>query len=999
MNGFTVLACSAKSVARSYFVFPCSVQRVACSLFFLVLTGFSTRSQIEHKVFSPDHSTSFEIKTASGQLMYRMVFAGAAVTNWSPLGLQLNAGAVSIKSKQERSNKEKFAWPLGEDDTITNNYNEIRLSCNAGRVPFQVTSRVYNGSVAFRYELPASAGVTTIQKELTGFNFTTAYTLYQYHHETVFSPVSIDTFNTPCDFPATLTNNRLYISVGEASNTGYTKAELKRGPVPHSLTVAFVRDSAVQVAGDFISPWRTICVAKTAIGLHEFSQLYLKLNPSPPNGVPAWIKPGKLIRAQLNTQSGLDCIDFAASHNFQHILFDAGWYGAEFRSSSDPTQVIPQIDMQRVIQYGKEKGIGVILYVNYVGLKAKLDTILPLYKQWGVAGLKFGFVDGFTQQGLTWLHAAIKKVNDHGFMLNIHDNYKPTGLSRTYPALLTQEGIRGDENSPDAFHTTTLPFTRFLGGPADFTFCYPNAKNKFTKNLKVSMGQQLALTVVYFSPLQAMFWYGQPNDYTNENEIEFFKHVPTVWNESRYLAGDIGKNISVARRSGDTWYVGNATGFESWKTNLPLQFLTKGKTYKATIYEDDGKGSTHTRVFPVKKGDVLPISLEGKTGHAIIIEPVARVLRPCPSGPWYFIPLSAVSTSPKKFIHPGILHTQVSLDHIYKVVHQQLMPGYGSYLLLRDHPLSAANYTMNGPYKVISRDGEYRWTKSKMEADFSASYLNALMWVATKDAAHARTSWKILEAYADSLTLIPATNDAPLLAGLEGIKIINALEILRYTWPDFPMMKIEKVNTMIRDVFLPVAETFYKAPAYTNGNWGPIVTKMYMSAAIWFNNESMYRKAKDFYLNANDNGTIRNYINEATGQIQESGRDQGHSQLGIGALATVCEIAWNQGDDLYSALDNRLLKGFEYVAKYNLGYLVPFNTWKDVTGKYSNWLIISDIGRGRFIPVYEMVYNHFVRLKKLSMPYTAQVIQKIRPEGYDRDQPAFGTLLFWGVGE
>lgn len=124
--------------------------------------------------------------------------------------------------------------------------------------------------------------------------------------------------------------------------------------------------------------------------------------------------------------------------------------------------------------------------MNYVGLKKYLNTIIPLYKKWGVAGFKFGFVDGFTQVGLTWLTSAIKKVNDAGFILNIHDNYKPTGLSRTYPMLLTQEGISGDENSPDAFHTMTLPFTRFLAGPADFTFCYPNSKNRFTKNLKVS---------------------------------------------------------------------------------------------------------------------------------------------------------------------------------------------------------------------------------------------------------------------------------------------------------------------------------------------------------------------------------------------------------------------------------------------------------------------------------------------------------------------------------
>ena len=601
------------------------------SLLLLLLVLFScidTKAQTSriYKALSPDKTTSLEVKTAGGKLLYRMLFAAQNVTDWSPLGLQTNRNSgeesIEIFRSKQRTNKEKFNWSLGEDDIIPNNYKEIRLSCRATSSDFDLVARVYDGSVAFRYELQASAEVSSIKKELTTFNFTAAYTLYQYHHESVFTPVSIDTFNTPSDLPTTLSNGKMFISVGEANNVGYTKAELKRGTAPHSLIVAFVRDSAIKVVGSLLTPWRTISVSKTAIGLHHFSQLYLKLNPPSATGVPDWIKPGKLIRAQLNTQSGLDCIDFAARHNFQYIMYDAGWYGAEFRGSSNPTQVIPQIDMQRVIQYGKDKGIGVILYVNYVGLKAYLDTIVPLYKKWGVAGMKFGFVDGFTQSGLTWLTAAIKKVNDAGLVINIHDNYKPTGLSRTFPALLTQEGIRGDENSPDAFHTTTLPFTRFLAGPADFTFCYPNAKNRFTRNLKVSMGQQLALSVVYFSPLQAIFWYGQPNDYTNEGEIEFFKYVPTVWNESHYLAGDIGKNISVARRKGDTWFVGNATGFEPWQTTIPLNFLAKGKSYQATIYEDDGKESIRKRTLQVRRGDSFPLMLAEKTGNAILIEPL-----------------------------------------------------------------------------------------------------------------------------------------------------------------------------------------------------------------------------------------------------------------------------------------------------------------------------------------------------------------------------------------
>lgn len=360
----------------------------------------------------------------------------------------------------------------------------------------------------------------------------------------------------------------------------------------------------------------------------------------------------------------------------------------------------------------------------------------------------------------------------------------------------------------------------------------------------------------------------------------------------------------------------------------------------------------------------------------------------------------AKGTAQRVFVHPGILHTQAGLAHLYQVVQQKTMPGYGSYELLKAHPCASAQYQLKGPFRVISRDGAFAYTKSKMEADFSAAYLNALMWAATKNEEHAIKAVAILEAYADSLREIPATNDAPLLAGLEGTKIVNALEILRSTYKGITTKQLEKITGMVTGIFLPVCDKFYQTPAYTNGNWGAIVTKMYISSAIFLDNEAMYKKAIEFYKNGNDNGTIQNYISDATGQIQESGRDQGHSMLGIGALATVCEIAWNQGDDLYSAFNNRLVKGFEYVAKYNLGNDdLPFVIWKDITGKYSDWTKISAISRGKFIPIFDMVYNHYVRIKGLAMPYTEQVVQKIRPEGYDRDQPAFGTLLFWGTGK
>jgi alpha-glucosidase len=590
----------------------------------LVATPAHARGKQQAAISSPGKTTRFELCfSGQGRLCYRVHYQNRTVIDTSGLGLTVNNVALDEHAVPDAvtttSHREKFYWPLGEDDTLVNNYNELRATFHTGDRRFTVIARAYDGSIALRYEV-SSDGESTIGAEHTSFHFTAPCTIYQYNQESVFTPTPLDSLETTCDLPATLTSRGMYISIGEADNTGYTKAELQKGAAGNSLAVVFPRDKAVAFKGRYLSPWRTISIARSAIGLHPYSQLYLKLASLPENRVPSWIKPGKLIRAQLNTQSGLDCIDFAAAHHMQYIMFDAGWYGAEFRSSSDPTQVIADIDMPRVIAYGKEKGIGVILYVNYVGLKAKLDTILPLYKNWGVAGLKFGFVDGLTQQGLNWLVNAMQKVYDHGFILDIHDNYKPTGLSRRFPNLLTQEGIRGDENSPDAFHNTVLPYTRFLAGPADFTFCYPNAFNSYSKNVKVSKAQQLALTVIYFSPLQSLFWYGKPGEYTNESEIEFFRYVPTVWNESHYLAGEIGKNISVARRHGHTWFMGNAAGPEDWNGSVVLSFLKAGKQYTATVFEDDSKGSIRKRTLQVRKNDRFSFAIPARCGQAVMIE-------------------------------------------------------------------------------------------------------------------------------------------------------------------------------------------------------------------------------------------------------------------------------------------------------------------------------------------------------------------------------------------
>lgn len=608
-----------------------SMYRVLICLWFVSLSVIANSKSIVYQAFSPDKKTRIEVTVNKEKtLAYRIWLANEPVLDWSVLGFTLNDVAIGettvIKKQFTRKHTESFAWRLGENDVILNNYNELTLDCVSGTVTYQLVVRIFDGSVAFRYVLPKGARTHTglIRKEHTSFTLPGKFMIYQYNEETVFTPTDVSNLQKTCDFPATLTNGQLFLSISEADNTHYTKAVLAKGKTPTTLGITFHKDS-VRTKGTFETPWRTISVATSAIGLHAFSDLPLRLCPPSTQPVPDWIRPGKLIRSSLTTQGGLNCIDFAASHNLQYILFDAGWYGAEFRTTSDPTQVIPAIDLPKVIQYGKEKNIGVILYVNRIALRTRLDEILPLYKKWGIAGLKFGFVDGLTQEGISWLIPAIQKAYDHGFILDIHDNYKPTGLSRTFPNLLTQEGIRGNENNPDAFHNTVLPFTRFLAGAADYTFCYPNTNRYFTDNLyktklQVSKGQQLALSVVYFSPLQAVFWYGNPTDYNDEEEIEFFKRVPTVWNESHYLAGEPGKFISVARRHGTVWYVGSAAGLTDWSGKLPLSFLASGKQYQATVYEDDGTSSIRKRVVEVKADTPFSVNLKAKGGQALIIE-------------------------------------------------------------------------------------------------------------------------------------------------------------------------------------------------------------------------------------------------------------------------------------------------------------------------------------------------------------------------------------------
>ncbi len=219
-----------------------------------------------------------------------------------------------------------------------------------------------------------------------------------------------------------------------------------------------------------------------------------------------------------------------------------------------------------------------------------MDQLFPLYKKWGIKGVKFGFVQVGSHRWTQWLHEAVQLAAENELMVNIHDEFRTTGENRTWPNIVTVEGIRGNEEFPDATHNTILPFTRFVGGLGDYTICYMD------KRLKTTHVHQLALGVVCFSPLQTIYWYDKPEFLAGLPELEFFENLPTVWDDTKVLSGTIGEHAVVARRSGESWFLGAITNNDA--RNLPIQFdfLPDGKEYIARIYTDDERSKTYSKV-------------------------------------------------------------------------------------------------------------------------------------------------------------------------------------------------------------------------------------------------------------------------------------------------------------------------------------------------------------------------------------------------------------------
>jgi alpha-glucosidase len=395
------------------------------------------------------------------------------------------------------------------------------------------------------------------------------------------------------------------------------------------------------------TPWRVLLMSSRPGGLIENNYLILDLSRPSALTDTSWIEPGKVawdwwsgrLAKNVNFEPGMNTatmehyIDFAAAHHIEYMLIDGGW-----SPLNDITQSVPEIDMPAIMDHAKSKGVKILLWALWTAVREQANTAFALYQKWGVSGVKIDFMDRDEQEMVNWYEGIARKAAEHHLVVDFHGAFKPTGLRRTYPNVLTREGVLGLEQNKSNYgatpeHDVSLAFTRMLAGPMDYTpGAFHNATREQFKpqNIEPSSqgtrAHQLALYAVFQSPLQMLSDY--PEAYEGHPEFEFIEKVPTVWDDTKVLNGEPAKFVTIARQHGDAWYLGSITNWDSRSLEIPLSFLGEGN-YQARIFadgDDADKVATSVAVSTklVTANDKLTIHLAPGGGWAAILTPVAH---------------------------------------------------------------------------------------------------------------------------------------------------------------------------------------------------------------------------------------------------------------------------------------------------------------------------------------------------------------------------------------
>ncbi len=602
---------------------------------------------LTQNVFSTDGSIQLTVTIHSGAINYSIHKNLVEIIAPSLLDIQLSDGmlvqGVSVVDLKTKSLDEIIQLPYGERPFVNNKYNEITFNLlNNKGLKFSLIFRVYNEGVGFRYLFPDNniASNIRVNNEFTQFILADVHAAYKEpYNEQGYTPSAINGLKSL--IPLTITGKNFSVCINEAGNDQFARIALQGvgntlqtyfvgTPSPHLLPVEF--------------PWRYIVIAESTNLLVENKEMLYALNAQPFNTSEwEWVKPGKVFRCMnLSTDSALESIDFCVDMNIDYMMFDAGWYGLGYGQSkekdpaSNPLAVIEGLDMDAVTNYATIKGIGVILYINKVAwCNYDNQAMFDLYESWGIKGLKLGFVDGYSAYGNQKVYGIIQEAANRKMFVNVHDNFRPTGLVQKFPNLLTAEGVRGNEaiaNTGD--HNSLIPYTRMLTGATDFTICYlgNDPEYKRPSSLATTRAHQLAMSVMMYSPLQHVFWYAIPEIYHNPVEVELFTILPVVWDDFKLVAGDMGKYVSMARRSGDDWYLTTMNNSAARDLRISLDFLESELNYEVIIYKDANPatiGKVETTLQELTSNGALLnnelfTSLKSNGGEVVVFRPLSN---------------------------------------------------------------------------------------------------------------------------------------------------------------------------------------------------------------------------------------------------------------------------------------------------------------------------------------------------------------------------------------
>lgn len=652
-------------------------------IIFLLMLYSCSENNNKVSLYSPDKNIELSFES-NKTLNYSILVDGDSLISSSNMNFDINGidtqGPFKVIDIERKSEDTTWKTVWGQFESYHNNYNEVLIKTqNEKGFKLNIRYRVFNDGVGFRYEFPGSEGDSLIiLDENTEFNFHNDEDVWWISgnpksYELPYSKTlisEIDSANTPITISA---RNGSYYSIHEAALTDYSDMRLFKteGSKLRSKLVPLPDGVMVKAVYPFVSPWRTITIAKDLNGLIT-SGLVLNLNEPSKIEDTSWIKPinyigvwwGMMIGTYTwkqgpnhgaTTENALRYIDFAHNNNVDAVLFEGwnkGWENWGKGNFFDFTTPYDDFDMEKIAKYAKSKNIQIVGHHETGGnvpmYELNIDRAFQDMERLGIRYLKTGYAGPILPAGnvkhnqymVKHYQSVVEKAAKHKIMLNVHEPIKFTGVSRTWPNLMTGEGARGTEY--DGFshklnpqHTTILPYTRLLSGPMDYTpglfkIRYDSLKVRWHKNDTIGMTRvtstltkQMALWVVLYSPMQMAS--DMIEHYENHPAFEFFRSFPRNWAETRLLNGDIGEYATIARRNGNDWYIGSITNEKSRKFKLSLDFLNEGN-YFATIYCDSEKTDydTNPEAYQiikkqVNKNMVLDVSLTNGSGAAIKI--------------------------------------------------------------------------------------------------------------------------------------------------------------------------------------------------------------------------------------------------------------------------------------------------------------------------------------------------------------------------------------------